>query len=58
MPNDNRPWWKKKTNIGLFLYAIGESMTFFLPTMPFAPIVKSVGGILAGYGIAKRVENK
>jgi len=50
-----RPWWKKKTNIGLILYAVGETMALIPVTMPFSPIVKAVGGILAGYGISDRI---
>jgi len=54
----NRPWWKKKTNWGLILYAVGEGMIYFPVTMPFAPIVKVAGTLLAGYGVADRVTKK
>ena len=56
--NDERPWWKKKTNWGLFLIAAGKTMAFFPATMPFAPIVDGVGMILAGYGVADRITKK
>ena len=55
---DTRPFWKKKTNWGLLLYAIGETMVFFPVTAPFSPIAKVVGTILAGYGIADRAGKK
>lgn len=53
-----RAWYWKKTNWGLFLLAAGKTMTYFPVTMPFAPIIETVGTLLAGYGIADRVSKK
>ena len=59
MPTKNeRAWWKKKTNWGLFLIGAGKTMTYFPVTMPFAPIAETLGMILAGYGIADRAGKK
>ena len=59
---DKRPWWKKKTNWGLIIYGIGEGAALcgtVLPVVvPAAPILKAIGGILAGFGIADRVTKK
>jgi len=61
-PKDNRPWWKKKTNWGLIIYGIGEGAalcgTVYPPAVPASPILKAIGGILAGFGIADRVAKK
>ena len=56
--NEERPWWKKKTNRGLILIAIGKTMTYFPVTLPFAVLVETAGMILAGYGISDRVSKK
>lgn len=53
-----RPWWKKKTNIGLILLGISKTFLFFPVTAPFSPILETVGMILTGYGIANRIERK
>ena len=53
-----RKWYQKKTNWGLLIYAAGEGMSFVPITLPFSPIVKTIGSILAGYGIADRVNKK
>ena len=52
-----RPWWKKKTNMGLILLGISKTMTFFEVTAPFSPALEAIGMILAGYGIADRVSS-
>jgi hypothetical protein len=33
-------------------------MTYFPVTLPFSPVLKAVGTVLAGYGIADRVAKK
>lgn len=59
---DKRPWFLKKTNWGLIIYAIGEGAalcgTVYPPAVPASPILKAIGGILAGFGIADRVSKK
>lgn len=78
MPNDEavekkdkRPWWKKKTNIGLIFAGLGGT----LAAIPGAPVILTAGAIhitvpvianactyigamLGVYGIADRVTKK
>ena len=55
---DIRHAWKKKTNWGLALYALGQILSIIPVTAPYAPPVITIGSILAGYGIADRVAKK
>ena len=58
MADDKRKWWKKKTNWGIILFVVSKFLYVTPVTLPFAPAVETAGMALAGYGIAKRVENK
>lgn len=49
-----RPWWRKKTTIGVGLVALSKLLVVFPATAPFAPFTEAVGMALAGYGIYDR----
>ena len=64
---DARPWWKKKTNIGLALIGIGGGMkaVSYFQTEParlalgvLSETFVILGNAIAGYGIADRVTKK
>jgi hypothetical protein len=64
---DTRPWWRKKTNIGLALIGIGGSVkaVSYFQTEParlaldaLSVTLVTLGNALAGYGIADRVGKK
>ncbi len=55
---DNRPWYRKKTNLGLIVMSLGAVMQVIPVTALAAPMVYSVGTILAGYGVADRISKK
>lgn len=56
---DARPWWRKKTNWGIGLYLVGETLqkipikNSWVDVAGFA--MSSLGAALAGYGIGDRV---
>ena len=60
MPNekDTRKWWLKKTNQGLCVMGLGTILQLIPFTALVAPTVISMGMILGGFGLSRRIDNK
>lgn len=54
MENKKRPWYKRKTELGIGLMIIGEIMVFIPVTAPFSPIVIKAGMLVSGIGVVHR----
>ena len=51
---DTRPFWRRKTDIGIWIAIAGEIMAFIPFTAPYAPVIIKIGMVLAGAGIVHR----
>ena len=51
---NKRPWWKRKTEIGMAITIAGEIMALIPATAPIAPIVVKIGVLIAGVGVVHR----
>lgn len=49
-----RAWYKRKTDIGVWVTIAGEILAFVPVTAPYAPILIKIGAILAGVGVVHR----
>ncbi len=49
-----RPWWTRKTEIGMGITIIGEIMALIPVTAPISPIVVKIGILIAGVGVVHR----
>ncbi len=49
-----RPFWQRKTEIGMGITIIGEIMALIPATAPIAPIVIKIGILIAGVGVVHR----
>lgn len=54
MTDKKRPWYLRKTEIGVILTIVGEVLVFVPVTAPYAPVVIKIGSLLAGIGVAHR----
>ncbi len=49
-----RPWWQRKTELGVCLMILGAIMHFIPVTSPIAGVVMKAGEILTGVGVIHR----
>ena len=51
---NKRPWWTRKTELGMVITIIGEIMALIPVTASISPIVVKIGILIAGVGVVHR----
>jgi len=56
MPDEEkkRPWWRRKTEIGMGITILGEILALIPYTASVSPIVVKIGVLIAGVGVVHR----